>query len=121
MKYFIAILIVLFASFAQAADYVFHGSWKADNRPIDGPMSCDFTTLGNNKYKAKFYGVWQGVPFEYNVTFSGPPDKLKGTATVDHVPYTWTGSADAENFSGSYTSHRYQGSFAMKGGKKAKK
>lgn len=118
MKYLIALLVVLFCSVAQAEDYFFQGSWRADNRPIDGPMSCDFKTLGNNKYKAKFYGIWQGVPFEYNVTFSGTPDKLKGTATVDHVPYTWEGSADTDNFRGSYTSYRYHGSFTLKKAKK---
>lgn len=129
-KYLIALLIVLLTSFAQAEEYAFHGSWEASNRPINGPMSCEFKSLGNYKYEARFYGIWQGVPFDYPVKFTGTPVKqgdkiikisLKGTATVDFVPYTWTGFADAENLTGTYTSHRYVGSFAMKGAKKVKK
>src|SRR5687768_17309386 len=72
---------------ASAQDYVFEGPWHTTNRKLDGIMTCAVTDLGNEKWKGRFYGVWQGVPFDYTVAFAGKPSELKGTATIDGAHY----------------------------------
>lgn len=121
MKY-LSVLFLLIVSSAIAEDYRFTGAWQTNRsrtkQALDGPITCDFKSLGNEKYSAKFYGIWQGVPYEYDVKFTGKPDtnprELTGTAMVDGVPYTWTGTADKAQFNGSFTSHNYVGSFSLR-------
>jgi hypothetical protein len=73
--------------------------------------------LGDDKGQGRFYGVWQGVPFDYTVAFTGPPSALRGTATIDGASYTWTGtitSAAPGVFKGTFGGSRYVGSFELK-------
>jgi hypothetical protein len=122
----IALLCVAFfagAVVAQAEDRVFVGPWKTTNRPLDGQMTCIVKELDKDLWQGRFYGVWQGVPFDYTVKFSGPPSSLKGTAVIDHADYTWTGAIDDESpatFKGKFGGSRYTGHFALKE-KKAEK
>jgi hypothetical protein len=112
----IGVLLVAPAA-ASAKERVYEGTWITTNRPLDGTMTCVVTELGENKWRGHFYGVWQGQSFSYVVDFSGPPDKLRGTATVDGAFYEWTGqmSTDAPGwFKGSFGGTRYAGSFNLK-------
>lgn len=109
---------------AEGAERVFEGPWKTTNRKLDGNMTAVVKELGNEQWQGRFYGVWQGVPFDYTVKFSGKPESLKGTAVIDFADYTWTGairegSEDAPaTFTATFGGSRYTGHFAMKEKKK---
>jgi hypothetical protein len=105
------------ALIAGAEDRVFVGPWKTTNRPLDGQMTCVVRDLHNDQWQGRFYGVWQGVPFDYTVKFSGPRSSLKGTAVIDNADYTWTGAIDNESpatFRGKFGGSRYTGHFVLK-------
>ena len=81
------------------------------------PPEAMITDLGDQQWRGHFYGVWQGVQFSYTVKFSGPPEKLQGTAVIDGADYEWTGSMSKEApgwFKGSFGGSRYIGSFNLK-------
>ena len=101
---------------ALAADDVYVGEWHRTNRKLDGTMTCVVTPLGSNNWRGRFYGVWQGVPFDYTVDFSGPPDNLRGLATIDGAQYDWKGTLSAESprtFQGQFGGSRYTGHFKL--------
>jgi hypothetical protein len=101
----------------EARDYVFDGTWRTTNRPLDGPMTCVVTQLGVQKWQGRFYGVWQGAPFDYTVPFSGPTSQLRGTASIDGANYTWIGriqEGTPASFQGRFGGDRYEGSFDLK-------
>ncbi len=100
-----------------AEDGLYEGVWHTTNRKLDGTMTCAVKNLGEEKWTGRFYGVWQGVPFDYTVQFSGKPDKLTGKATIDGADYTWSGdmgTEDGERFKGSFGGNRYSGYFDLK-------
>lgn len=102
---------------ASRKELVYEGTWKTTNRRLDGRMTCIVTETGDKRWAGHFYGVWQGVEFSYNVNFSGPPDKLTGTAVIDGADYTWTGEISRDNpgrFQGTFDGSRYRGSFDLK-------
>ena len=100
---------------AGAEDALYEGPWHTTNRKLDGVMTCAVKDLGENKWSGRFYGVWQGVPFDYTVAFAGPPEKLQGRATIDGADYIWSGSfnADEGRFKGSFGGNRYTGYFDL--------
>jgi len=100
---------------AVAEDAVYEGNWNTTNRKLDGTMTCAVKDLGDSKWSGRFYGVWQGVPFDYTVPFSGPPDKLQGKATIDGADYIWSGSfnPDEGRFKGQFGGNRYNGYFDL--------
>jgi hypothetical protein len=101
---------------AIAKDRIYEGTWKTTNRKLDGAMTSVVTDLGGERWKGRFYGVWQGVPFDYNVTFAGPPSDLRGTATIDNAHYDWRGAMSDESpgrFTGSFGGSRYAGHFDL--------
>lgn len=110
---------------AEGEDRVFEGPWKTTNRKLDGIMTAVVKDLGDDKWQGRFHGVWQGVPFDYTVKFSGKPQSLKGTAVIDHADYTWTGLIEDESsdspavFKGSFGGSRYTGHFTLKEKKKS--
>lgn len=110
-----AILLVVFCTAANAQDnvYKFHGPWKTTNRRLDGVQTAEVTRLAAEEWKMRVYGTWQGVDYDYTVKFSGPPDKLRGTAQIDGADYEWTGFINQARFKGSFTGSRYTGSFEM--------
>ena len=96
---------------------VYEGTWVTTNRKLDGTMTAEVTDLGGNKWKGKFYGVWQGVRFSYDIEFSGPPNKLEGTARIDGANYRWTGEIGRDSpswFKGKFDGDRYLGHFELK-------
>jgi hypothetical protein len=102
---------------AVAEDYVYEGTWNTTNRKLDGRMTCVVTDLGEEKWAGRFYGVWQGVAFDYPVTFQGPADKLRGTAVIDGASYNWTGEITTEppmSFEGKFGGSRYAGYFKLR-------
>jgi hypothetical protein len=102
---------------AEAEDRVFVGPWKTTNRPLDGQMTCIVKELGDDQWQGRFYGVWQGVPFDYTVKFTGPASSLKGTAVIDNADYTWTGAikdGSPATFKGKFGGSRYTGHFELK-------
>lgn len=102
----------------MAADIVYEGTWiTTKNRKLDGRMTCIATDLGKDNWKGRFYGIWQGVSFSYDVKWSGPPNNMKGTASIDGADYEWTGQISAQTpstFKGTFTGNRYTGSFDLK-------
>jgi hypothetical protein len=120
-KVLLALVLALFGGTATAEDLVYEGTWVTTNRQLDGRMTCVATDLGSNKWKGRFYGVWQGRKFDYTVEWTGTPDKLTGKATIDGAKYDWKGEMGAQSpgwFKGSFTGNRYIGSFDLKEKKK---
>jgi len=118
MRNIAAGLLVLFLTTAAAGqETVYEGTWVTTNRKLDGTMTCVVTDLGNNRWRGHFYGVWEGVQFSYTVRFSGPPEKLHGTAVIDGADYEWTGTitkGPGGRFKGSFGGSRYVGWFDLK-------
>jgi hypothetical protein len=96
---------------------VYEGTWLTTNRKLDGTMTCVVTEVGKNQWRGHFSGQWQGVRFAYTVPFSGPPERLHGTAVIDNADYEWTGTMTTGSpgwFQGSFTGNRYVGSFTLR-------
>jgi hypothetical protein len=113
----LALLFGLTWQAANASDHIYEGQWHTTNRKLDGTMKCIVTDLGNQQWLGRFVGVWQGVPFDHAVRFSGPPDHLQGTATIDGADYTWTGEITGDSqasFKGKFGGTRYTGYFDLK-------
>jgi hypothetical protein len=109
-----AVLMFVSSDDKRGEDYAFTGPWKTTNRKLDGVMNCITTPLANQKWEARFSGTWQGVDFDHNVTFQGPPDDLRGTAIIDGASYQWRGRIDAQSFRANFTGDRYERSFDLK-------
>jgi len=104
-------------SVGTAAETVFEGDWLTTNRELDGKMTCVVTDLGDEKWRGRFHGVWQGVAFDYTVAFAGPEEDLRGTAQIDGADYVWKGKirrCEQPSFQGTFGGSRYEGSFALK-------
>ena len=102
---------------AAADDSIYEGVWHTTNRKLDGPMTCVVTDLGSEKWRGRFYGVWQGVAFDHTVVFSGPPSDLRGTAQIDGADYTWKGRLgkdESGTFTGNFGGSRYEGYFDLR-------
>lgn len=100
-----------------AEDAIYEGTWLTTNRKLDGRMTCVVSELGSERWSGRFFGVWQGVPFDYTVPFSGPSHKLRGTAIIDGAQYEWTGAMRDEaggSFQGTFGGSRYLGAFELK-------
>jgi hypothetical protein len=113
----IVLTLCVFGGAARAGDHVYEGQWRTTNRKLDGTMTCYVTDLGGQQWQGRFVGVWQGVPFDYTVKFTGPPDQLQGTATIDGASYTWTGEMSADSagsFKAKFGGDRYAGYFDLK-------
>ncbi len=96
-----------------AKDYVFTGPWKTENRKLDGIMTCVVTPTAIDKWQGRFYGVWQGVDFDYRVDFAGPIQDVHGVATIDGAAYQWRGSLTRDKFRGRFDGDRYRGEFEL--------
>lgn len=105
----------LLSSATVAEDAVYEGPWHTTNRKLDGTMTCAVKDLGEGKWSGRFYGQWSGVPFDYTVAFTGPPEKLQGKATIDGADYIWSGtfSDDEGRFKGNFGGNRYSGYFDL--------
>jgi hypothetical protein len=113
----LGMVILISAAPATVQDTTYEGSWVTTNRKLDGTMTCVVTDLGDTHWRGHFYGVWQGVQFAYTVRFSGPSEKLQGTAVIDGADYEWTGEMGQKSpgwFKGSFGGSRYIGSFNLK-------
>jgi hypothetical protein len=111
------IVLMLCCGTAMAAELVYEGTWLTTNRKLDGTMTCVVTDKGKDKWQGRFYGIWQGVKFDYKVDWSGPPEKMIGKAMIDGANYEWTGEMTPETpgtFKGKFTGDRYTGSFDLK-------
>lgn len=93
----------------------FQGKWiTVKGKFLEGIMTCNVNSVDQKSWTGTFYGTWQGVDFSYDVVWTGPKENLIGTATVDGVPYRWTGSISPEGrFKGEFKSPRYDGSFDL--------
>jgi len=113
LLFFAAAMSLCAAAFAE--DALYEGNWHTTNRKLDGVMTCAVKDLGENKWSGRFYGQWQGMPFDYTVAFAGPPDKLQGKATIDGADYLWSGSfnPDEGHFKGQFGGNRYSGYFDL--------
>jgi hypothetical protein len=113
MKTLSLLIVLLGASVASANPYTFHGPWHTTaNRQLVGTQTAVIERVSLEEWKGHFYGTWHGADFSYTVTFSGPPDALRGTAVVDGTPYKWTGSINQKKLRGKFHGG-YTGSFDM--------
>lgn len=101
------------ADAADAAESTYEGTWHTTNRKLDGAMTCVVTELGSGTWQGRFFGVWQGVPFDHVVRFTGSPAAVRGTATIDGANYVWTGELSAASFNGRFSGNRYTGHFEL--------
>jgi hypothetical protein len=74
-------------SAATAKEFVYQGAWNTTNRKLDGVVSCVLMPVAKHELQARFYGTWQGAPFDYTVRFVGSPSDLRGRATIDGASY----------------------------------
>jgi len=81
-------------------------------------MTCVLTPLkkvkDKQRWRGRFYGIWQGVEFDYVEEFEGPATALTGKAVIDGANYTWKGSASQQRFRATFTGDRYTGKFELK-------
>lgn len=108
-----ATLVLLSGAAALGQEGLYEGTWKTTNRKLDGKMTCQVEQISSDKWKGRFYGIWQGVDFDYTVTFTGPPSDLVGKATIDGAEYAWRGAMSDRSFRGSFTGTRYDGNFVL--------
>ncbi len=101
-----------------AVEFKYTGKWKTTNRKLDGTQTAIVTYLGEKEgvgqWKGRFFGVWQGVSYDYNVKFSGPKDNLRGEAVIDGAQYYWAAIISPKVFKANFNGSRYVGSFDMK-------
>ncbi len=114
IRLLLAVMLCSVCSYSAAQDIVYRGEWKTRNRKLDGQMTCVVTPKAKEQWKGRFYGVWQGVDFDYTVDFAGPPNDLRGTATIDGAAYTWRARMDKDRFRANFGGDRYSGSFDLK-------
>jgi hypothetical protein len=115
-RHLFPLLLCICASSVVAAEsdtQVYEGSWRTTNRKLDGTMTCAVTELGSEKWRGRFYGVWQGVAFDYTVEFVGRPSDLAGTAKIDGADYNWKGKLTLDSFNGRFGGNRYAGYFDL--------
>ncbi len=98
---------------AVEAEVIYEGTWRTTNRKLDGAMTCVVTPLPQQKWRGHFYGVWQGVKFDYTETFEGPANALQGKATIDGAAYEWKGALNQKQFKANFSGDRYIGSFDL--------
>jgi hypothetical protein len=119
----LAVLLFVTVAWSTAAaghELVFEGPWHTTNRKLDGNMTCVVSDLGEGKWQGRFYGIWQGVDFDYTVRFTGTLANLQGTAIIDGADYTWNGVIDSSGpgstrlFRGVFGGNRYAGQFELK-------
>lgn len=119
----LVLLVVISAGYATPAaaeSLIFEGPWHTTNRKLDGKMTCIVNAVGEGKWRGRFYGIWQGVSFDYTVSFTGTPTNLQGTATIDGADYTWRGAIEQSAagsprvFKGVFGGDRYAGHFELK-------
>lgn len=96
-----------------AEELIYEGVWKTTNRKLDGSMTCVVTSLGEEKWQGRFYGVWQGVDFDYTVKFEGPAEDLHGTASIDGAAYDWRARMNKDRLWANFSGDRYVGSFDL--------
>ena len=110
----IALLLCLAAVGQDAEVKGYHGQWIDDGHKLDGEMTAGVLE-GKTKRRARFTGVFDGVPFDHQVDFGGSADKLVGAATINGAKYLWQGTITAEVFKATFTSNRgHRGTFELK-------
>lgn len=114
IRWVLALALWSACTHASAADKIFYGDWKTTNRKLEGQMTCIVKEKGKEKWEGRFYGIWQGVDFDYTVPFTGPPDHLQGKATIDGAAYVWKARIDKDRFRANFGGDRYTGSFDLK-------
>lgn len=98
----------------QWQEKTFEGRWDTTrHKRLDGIMKCHVTKQSDERWKGRFWGVWQGVSYDYNVEFEGPLDNLRGKAIIDGAPYEWSGSIQGGEFKAEFNG-LYLGSFSLK-------
>lgn len=115
----VVVLVLWCTATATAKELVYQGTWSTTNRKLDGVMTCVVTPIAKDEWQGRFYGTWQGVPFDYTVTFSGPAKALRGIATVDGAAYEWNGWINRERFRANFSGDRYSGSFDLQRAREA--
>lgn len=113
----LGLVLLAFCPAAKPGDLEYEGTWVTTNRPLDGRLACVVIDLGASRWQGHFSGDWNGTAFRYTVNFSGPPERLQGTAVIDGANYQWTGVMSKQpdgSFRGRFGGDRYVGSFNLK-------
>ncbi len=104
------------------------GPWVTTNpkKKLNGTSNCEVKQLAPARWQARFWGVWQQVPFDYTVDFTGGPVEssspaaaaqssdattysVTGTALIDGASYEWSGTLSPREFLIQYGGSRYEG------------
>jgi len=119
-KIFLVIALSFFTTPVFANPYTFgdrvdttFGDWKTYNPPLEGPMRAVVTRVSAEEWRATFDGVWEGQPYIYTVEFTGPPNDLRGRATINGAKYRWRATIDKKKFRANFTGNRYTGRFDL--------
>jgi hypothetical protein len=107
------IIVFLLAGSVEAQNLTYQGQWHTTNRKLDGVMTCVVKSTGKHQWQGRFYGIWQGVTFDYTDEFVGPANNLRGTAAIDGAHYEWKGSMTRERFRANFGGDRYAGTFDL--------
>ena len=108
------LMLVVACSAAAAGELAYQGKWNTTNRKLDGDVTCVMTPIAGSQWQGRFFGKFQGTPFDYAGRFSGTTSDLRGSVTVDGAHYQCRGSLNHDEFKANFTGSGYTGSFDLK-------
>jgi hypothetical protein len=112
----------------------YQGPWVTTNRKLNGTLNCLVQKIDSDKWRGRFWGVWEHVPMDYTVEFGRQDQTAKdggrlvsigekaiadgipitGKATIDGANYEWIGVMSPEEFDIQFTGSRYEGHLELK-------
>ena len=117
-------ICILWGTPQQDIPRIYNGDWQNRQARTTGNLAVMVVPSGENTWKGKFIGEFQGDAFEYEVTFEAVPDEskkgkkkgkytIKGRANVDSQMYTWRGFMNNNTFYGRFSSGGPNGDFRL--------
>jgi len=98
----------------------YEGDWVTTaNLKLKGTMTAEVTRHVDDKWTGRFFGLWNGRNFSYNIEWTStedilPESKVQGKARIDGASYDWKGEISDLKFKGTFTGTRYTGYFDLK-------
>jgi hypothetical protein len=122
------------ATASTTLDGTYEGAWvTTKSRKLDGTASCEVKQLSKDRWRGRFTGQWQQMPFDYSVEFSADDGSkhtrlvaaetttskpaqvsVTGKATIDGAQYEFMGQLSAREFTIQFTGDRYEGAVLLK-------
>ncbi len=103
----------------EGTEGAWSGTWRNEKYNTSGKISCQAEPAGGDRWKAHFFGEFQGEPFSYKVDMTGQKEGartvLSGKANVDGDAYRWEGYISDQEFVGNFKSEQGNyGQFKMR-------